>query len=132
MSLFRSLLLGVALGGVVATGVYSAVASPPRAAVPVPATFAPVPTPTRTVLADCEPPAKLVKGACVTTVPGPVVVVAAGPAGGAAGSATGPGSTLGTAEAEDRDDHEDEDHEDHGDEDDGDRDDHEDGEDADD
>ena len=79
MSLFRSILLGVALGGVVATGVYSAVASPPRAAVPVPATFAPVPTPTRTVLADCEPPAKLVKGACVTTVPGPVVVVAAGP-----------------------------------------------------
>ena len=38
-----------------------------RAAAPAAPTFAPVPTPTVTQLADCTPPAKLEKGVCVTT-----------------------------------------------------------------
>jgi hypothetical protein len=87
-----------------------------RAAVAAPPTFAPVPTPTVTQLADCVAPAVLTKGICVTTKPGPRVVVQdPTPRAPATAPRTSRPATTdeGTDEREDDDDdHEDEDHED--------------------
>ena len=80
MSLVRAVTVGSLVGAVAALGIYNAVGPDDlgRAAVSAPPTFAPVPTPTVTQLADCVAPAVLKKGVCVTTKPGPRVV-GAGP-----------------------------------------------------
>jgi hypothetical protein len=69
VSLTRAVTAGTLVGVVTAFGIF--VTSGPdnlgRAAAPAAPTFAPVPTPTVTELADCEKPAVLKKGICVTT-----------------------------------------------------------------
>jgi hypothetical protein len=69
VSLIRAVTAGTLVGVVTAFGIF--VTSGPdnlgRAAAPAAPTFAPVPTPTVTQLADCEKPAVLKKGICVTT-----------------------------------------------------------------
>ncbi len=79
MSLVRAVTTGTLVGAATAIGIF-VTAGPDdlgRAAAPVAPTFAPVPTPTVTQLADCTPPAVLTKGVCVTTKPGPKITVAA-------------------------------------------------------
>ena len=75
MSLVRAVIAGTLVGAVGALVIY--VATGPddfgRAAEPATPTFAPVPTPTITELADCIPPEVLKNGFCVTTKPGPKV-----------------------------------------------------------
>ena len=88
MSLIRAVTTGSLVGVATAVGIFVA-AGPDdlgRAAAPAAPTFAPVPTPTVTQLADCAPPAVLKKGVCVTTKPGPKITVAA-PSTGAPTSA---------------------------------------------
>lgn len=77
MSLPRAVVAGTLVGAVAALGLYSTMGPDDlgRAAVPAPPTFAAVPTPTVTQLADCIPPAQLKAGACVTVKPGPTVTV---------------------------------------------------------
>ena len=78
MSLSTTIGAGALIGGVAAFAVYAAAAPGDQApaAASVPATFAPVPTPTVTQTAeDCEPPAVLTQGECLITEPGPTVVV---------------------------------------------------------
>jgi hypothetical protein len=77
LSLVRAVSVGSLVGAVAALGIYNAVGPDDlgRAAVSAPPTFAPVPTPTVTQLADCVAPAVLKKGVCVTTKPGPSVSV---------------------------------------------------------
>lgn len=79
MSVVRAVTVGSLVGAAAAFGIYASMGPDDmgRAAVPAPPTFAPVPTPTVTQLADCTPPAVLKKGVCVTTKPGPKVTVAA-------------------------------------------------------
>jgi len=79
VSLVRAVTTGTLVGAATAIGIF-VTAGPDdlgRAAAPVAPTFAPVPTPTVTQLADCTPPAVLTKGVCVTTKPGPKITVAA-------------------------------------------------------
>ena len=77
MSLVRAVSVGSLVGAVAALGIYNAVGPDDlgRTAVSAPPTFAAVPTPTVTQLADCVAPAVLQKGVCVTTKPGPRVSV---------------------------------------------------------
>ena len=77
MSLVRAVVLGTLVGAVAALAIFVSIGPDDlgRAAVPAAPTFAPVPTPTVTELADCTPPAVLKKGVCVTTKPGPKLVV---------------------------------------------------------
>ena len=84
MSLIRAVTTGSLIGVATAVGIFVA-AGPDdlgRVAAPAAPTFAPVPTPTVTQLADCEKPAVLKKGICVTTKPGPPITVAAPSSGG--------------------------------------------------
>lgn len=69
MSLVRTVTAGALVGSVAALGIFVSVGPDDmgRAAAPAAPTYAPVPTPTVTQLADCTPPAKLKKGVCVTT-----------------------------------------------------------------
>ncbi len=69
MSLIRTVTAGALVGSVAALGIFVSVGPDDmgRAAAPAAPTYAPVPTPTVTQLADCKPPAKLKKGVCVTT-----------------------------------------------------------------
>ena len=69
MSLIRTVTAGALVGSVAALGIFVSLGPDDmgRAAAPAAPTFAPVPTPTVTQLADCTPPAKLEKGVCVTT-----------------------------------------------------------------
>ncbi len=69
MSLIRTVTAGALVGSVAALGIFVSLGPDDmgRAAAPAAPTFAPVPTPTVTQLADCTPPAKLKKGVCVTT-----------------------------------------------------------------
>ena len=69
MSLIRTVTAGALVGSVAALGIFVSIGPDDmgRAAAPAAPTFAPVPTPTVTQLADCTPPAKLKKGVCVTT-----------------------------------------------------------------
>jgi hypothetical protein len=88
VSLIRAVTTGSLIGVATAVGIFVA-AGPDdlgRVAAPAAPTFAPVPTPTVTQLADCEKPAVLKKGVCVTTKPGPRITVAA-PTGGSTTSA---------------------------------------------
>ncbi|HET7820204.1 MAG TPA: hypothetical protein VFL10_01660 [Ornithinibacter sp.] len=88
MSLIRAVTTGSLVGVATAVGIFVA-AGPDdlgRVAAPAAPTFAPVPTPTVTQLADCEKPAVLKKGICVTTKPGPKVTAAA-PSSGSTTSA---------------------------------------------
>ena len=73
MSLIRAVTAGTLVGAAAALGIFVAVGPDDlgRAAAPAAPTFAPVPTPTVTQLADCTPPAVLTKGVCVTTEAGP-------------------------------------------------------------
>ena len=125
MSLIRAVSAGTLVGAVAALSIYAAVGPDDlgRVAAPAPPTFAPVPTPTVTQLAGCTPPAVLTKGVCVTTKPGPrVVVTVAAPRVPAPAPRTTPRAVVPDAEDdgdedredEDREDedHEDEDHED--------------------
>lgn len=80
MSLATNIGAGVLLGGVLAAGLYGALA--PGDAVPASTsaepTFGPVPTPTVTKEAEnCVSPAVLKGDECVVTVPGPTVTLAA-------------------------------------------------------
>lgn len=86
MSLIRTVTAGTFVGSVAALGIFVSVGPDDmgRAAAPAAPTFAPVPTPTVTQLADCTPPAKLKKGICVTTK----VVSVYAPAVSSAGSPT--------------------------------------------
>ncbi|PKW25773.1 hypothetical protein [Phycicoccus duodecadis] len=79
MSLTSTVAAGTLIGGLLATGVYAANAPSDQLAATarVAPTFAPVPTPTVVEVEDCEAPAVLVRGACVTNVPGPTVTVPA-------------------------------------------------------
>lgn len=130
MSLSSTIATGTLVGGLLAVGVYVATGPSDQAAtkVSVAPSFAPVPTPTVTHLADCVKPAKLEKGVCVTHKPGPTVTLpAARPASSSGGSSAGrtrPAATspTGPAVGNDTDEHEDDESdepEDHGDEDDG-------------
>ena len=77
MTLTRAVSAGTLVGAAAALSIYAA-AGPDdlgRVAAPAAPTSAPVPTPTVTQLADCVAPAVLEKGVCVTTKPGPRVVV---------------------------------------------------------
>lgn len=125
MSLIRAVSAGTLVGAVAALSIYAAVGPDDlgRVAAPVPPTFAPVPTPTVTQLAECTPPAVLTKGVCLTTKPGPriVVTVAAPRVPAPAPRSTTPRAVVPDAEDdgdederedEDREDHEDEDHDD--------------------
>ena len=78
MSLPFAVGAGTLVGAVAALGIYSATGPDDvgRASVPAAPTFAPVPTPTVTQLADCVAPAVLKKGLCVTTKPGPRITSA--------------------------------------------------------
>ena len=69
MSLIRTVTAGALVGSVAALGIFVSLGPDDmgRAAAPAAPTYAPVPTPTVTQLADCTPPAKLKKGVCVTT-----------------------------------------------------------------
>ena len=69
MSLIRTVTAGALVGSVAALGIFVSLGPDDmgRAAAPAAPTFAPVPTPTVTQMADCTPPAKLKKGVCVTT-----------------------------------------------------------------
>ena len=69
MSLIRTVTAGALVGSVAALGIFVSLGPDDmgRAAAPAAPTYAPVPTPTVTQLADCAPPAKLKKGVCVTT-----------------------------------------------------------------
>ena len=69
MPLIRTVTAGALVGSVAALGIFVSLGPDDmgRAAAPAAPTFAPVPTPTVTQLADCTPPAKLKKGVCVTT-----------------------------------------------------------------
>lgn len=133
MSLSSTIATGTLLGGLLAVGVYVATAPSDAvtATVPVAPTFAPVPTPTVTELADCVAPAKLVKGVCVTRKPGPTVVLPAANGGstsaGTSAGRTRPASSAPTSgpvvdDRDEDDDHEDEDHDEDHDEDEGDED----------
>lgn len=77
MSLPRAIAVGALVGAVAALGIFVSMGPDDlgRVDVQAPPTFAPVPTPTVTQLNDCVPPAVLKKGYCVTTKPGPRVVV---------------------------------------------------------
>ena len=122
MSLIRAVTTGSLIGVATAVGIFVA-AGPDdlgRAAAPAAPTFAPVPTPTVTELADCEKPAVLKKGVCVTTKPGPSITVAAPAGGGSTTSAprTAPRTAPAPAPAsthqdqEPADDHGDDEHDD--------------------
>lgn len=82
MSLIRTVTAGALVGSVAALGIFVSLGPDDmgRAAAPAAPTYAPVPTPTVTELADCTPPAKLKKGVCVTTkvVSGSAAVAATG------------------------------------------------------
>jgi hypothetical protein len=69
VSLIRTVTAGALVGSVAALGIFVSLGPDDmgRAAAPAAPTYAPVPTPTVTQLADCTPPAKLKKGVCVTT-----------------------------------------------------------------
>lgn len=69
MSLIRTVTAGALVGSVAALGIFVSIGPDDmgRAAAPAAPTYAPVPTPTVTQLADCAPPATLKKGVCVTT-----------------------------------------------------------------
>jgi len=69
VSLIRTVTAGAFVGSVAALGIFMSLGPDDmgRAAAPSAPTYAPVPTPTVTQLADCTPPAKLKKGVCVTT-----------------------------------------------------------------
>lgn len=132
MSLIRAVTTGSLIGVATAVGIFVA-AGPDdlgRVAAPAAPTFAPVPTPTVTELADCEKPAVLKKGICVTTKPGPVVIVAP-PVTGSTTSAprsaprTAPRTATAPAPAPEATDEDQEHHDDDGEhEDDGDEHDH--------
>jgi hypothetical protein len=122
VSLIRAVTTGSLIGVATAVGIFVA-AGPDdlgRAAAPAAPTFAPVPTPTVTELADCEKPAVLKKGVCVTTKPGPRITVAAPAGGGSTTSAprTAPRTAPAPAPAsthqdqEPADDHGDDEHDD--------------------
>ena len=126
MTLTRAVSAGTLVGAAAALSIYAAVGPDDlgRVAAPAAPTFAPVPTPTVTQLADCVAPAVLKKGVCVTTKPGPVVVVPAtaprAPAPARAPRTTPPPSAAVTddrvdAEADDHDEPDDG-HDDHDDE----------------
>jgi hypothetical protein len=128
VSLSTTIAAGTLLGGLLAGGVYAATA--PSDQVPatsrVAPTYGPVPTPVLTELADCEEPATLEDGVCVTNVPGPTVTLPAttrpAPAGTAehSGPAKAP-STSGSRDTRGGDDATEDDHatdDDHADEDD--------------
>ncbi|HYN67615.1 MAG TPA: hypothetical protein VES93_12060 [Ornithinibacter sp.] len=122
MSIVRAVSVGSLVGAVAALSIYNAMGPDDmgRAAAAAPPTFAPVPTPTVTQLADCLAPAVLTKGICVTTKPGPRVVVQdpTPRAPATAPRTSGPATTDdGDDEYEDDDEHEDEDDEDDEDED---------------
>ena len=112
MTLTRAVSAGTLVGAAAALAIYAA-AGPEdlgRVAAPAAPTSAPVPTPTVTQLADCVAPAVLEEGVCVTTTPGPVVVV---PDPAPRAPATTPRSTPPTTtavpdEKVEADDHEDE------------------------
>ena len=115
MSLPFAVGAGTLVGAVAALGIYSAIGPDDlgRASAPAAPTFAPVPTPTVTQLADCIAPAVLKKGVCVTTEPGPRIT-SAPPAPSAPTTAQrttrAPAATAEPAEERDDDDgdHEDE------------------------
>ena len=92
MSLSTTIATGTLLGGLLAVGAYVATAPSDQvsATVPVAPTYAPVPTPTITQVADCVSPAKLEHGACVTHKPGPTVTIPATPRQGGTTQAAGP------------------------------------------
>lgn len=116
MSIVRAVTVGSLVGAAAALGIYASMGPDDmgRAAEPAPPTFAPVPTPTVTQLADCTPPAVLAKGVCVTTKPGPKVTVAV-PAPRPA-STTSARTTAPVATEEREDDHEDDGDDEHEDE----------------
>ena len=126
MSLPFAVGAGTLVGAVAALGIYSAIGPDDlgHASAPAAPTFAPVPTPTVTQLADCIAPAVLKKGVCVTTEPGPRIT-SAPPAPSAPTTVQrttrAPAATTEPAEEHDDDgDHEDEhdgEHEDDGDDD---------------
>ena len=108
MSLLRAIGAGTLVGAVAALGIYTAIGPDDlgRAAVPAEPTFAPVPTPTVTELADCEAPAVLRKGVCVTTEPGPRVTATTGSSAPTSARRTSRPPTATTEAAEERDDDE--------------------------
>lgn len=122
MTLTRAVSAGTLVGAAAALAIYAA-AGPEdlgRVAAPAAPTSAPVPTPTVTQLADCVAPAVLEEGVCVTTKPGPVVVV---PDPAPRAPATTPRNTAPTTttavpdekvevEADDHEDEPDDEHED--------------------
>lgn len=123
MSIVRAVTVGSLVGAAAALGIYASMGPDDmgRAAEPAPPTFAPVPTPTVTQLADCTPPAVLTKGVCVTTKPGPKVTVAAAPAPRSTTTTSGRTAAPPVVATEDRDDdehddgddeHEDDEHDD--------------------
>ncbi|MFN2344291.1 MAG: hypothetical protein ABR616_01075 [Dermatophilaceae bacterium] len=78
MSLSTTIGAGLLIGGVAALAVYASAAPMDEETFTLPAvpTFAPVPTPTVTMMAqNCEAPAVLIEGACVLTTPGPTIQV---------------------------------------------------------
>ena len=114
MTLTRAVSAGTLVGAAAALAIYAAAGLEDlgRVAAPAAPTSAPVPTPTVTQLADGVAPAVLDNGVCVTTKPGPVVVV---PDPTPRAPATTPRSTPPTAAAVpdekvevEADDHEDE------------------------
>ncbi|KAB7743961.1 hypothetical protein GA707_10850 [Nostocoides sp. F2B08] len=105
MSLSAPIGAGLLIGGLAAFAVYSSAAPIDEAAVGVPTstpTLAATARPTVTLMAPgCEPPAVLVEGECLVTVPGPTIAV------------PGPGwSSQATDEEWEDDDHDDDDHDD--------------------
>jgi hypothetical protein len=117
VSIVRAVTVGSLVGAAAALGIYASMGPDDmgRAAVPAPPTFAPVPTPTVTRLADCTPPAVLTKGVCVTTKPGPKVTVAA-PAPRSATTTSARTTAPVAAEERDDDEHEDDGDDEHEDE----------------
>jgi len=112
VSLVRAVSIGTLVGAAAALSIYATVGPNDlgQAAAPVSPTFAPVPTPTVTQLADCVAPAVLKKGVCVTAKPGPTVVVQDTPqAQTTAPRGTTPAAAVPAQPAEEDEDDEDED-----------------------
>src|SRR6478609_6554246 len=108
VSLIRAVTTGSLIGVATAVGIFVA-AGPDdlgRAAAPAAPTFAPVPTPTVTELADCEAPAVLRTGVCVTTEPGPRVTATTGSSAPTSAQRTSRPPTATTEAADERDDDE--------------------------
>ena len=118
MSLATTVGAGALLGSILAVGVYSALAPSDQslASAPVVPTYAPVPTPTITRLADgCDAPAVLEGGECVVHQPGPTVTLAPAPVAAPAaqvGSSPVRAATTSEESGHEESEHEDGEHED--------------------